>query len=91
MANSDVSLYHIIQQEGQLTDEERTELYSLLGSGCQMHTKNRLWNRLGAISLIPCKGILRRLIVRPYVHYNAGQSYPDEIRTVREVILDRGR
>lgn len=69
-----------------LSAEQIDKLVALIGHGCRLETKNRLWRRLNALSLMPNYGIYSRVEINP-VHYTAGQSYPDEIRTVRELIL----
>ena len=66
---------------------ERDALVALLGKRCQDETKGKLYRRLSLVSLMPNYGIYGRVILSPRVSYCAGQSYPDEIRTVRELML----
>lgn len=74
---------------GTLTDWQQTELMALLGSGCRKDTKARLSRRLAVpLSLWPYYGIFERVTLSPIVEYVPGQSYPDEIRTVRQLILE---
>jgi hypothetical protein len=68
-----------------LTGDEINALVNLLGARCHNKTKNRLFY---AIKFNQKKyGIFSRVWIRPNVEYCAGQSYPDEIRTVRKLLL----
>lgn len=68
-----------------LTEDELNQLVSLLGNRCRQATKNRLFY---AIKFNQRRyGIYDRVCIRPEVYYCAGQSYPDEIRTVRKLLL----
>lgn len=75
-----------------LSEVEQASLYCLLGKGCRERTKNRLRS---VIRFLPCiaenYGIYGRVMFdgSGNVFYCAGQSYPDEIRTVRECLLGR--
>jgi hypothetical protein len=83
-----VWLNHLIYDKATLSDGEIEALVKLIGDRCRQKTKDRLRRRLRYLSLIQPAGILGRVMVRPRVEYVAGQSYPDEIRIVRNVILD---
>lgn len=73
-----------------LTDSDIDSILSVIGHRCRIKT----WNRLRSIltygkHIIKPYGILNRLYKndKGEWHYCAGQSYTDEIRTVREIIL----
>ena len=74
-----------------LTPEDVDQLVDLIGSRARQATKTRLRSILTyGPSTIPDYGIFRRLAKMHATgqwQYIAGQSYPDEIRTVRECIL----
>lgn len=75
----------------QLTEQDINSLISLLGKGCRHKTKQRLRSVLtyGPSTVEDC-GIMRRLTKETDGwSYCAGQSYTDEIRTVRSVILGK--
>lgn len=74
-----------------LTLEEIDELVILVTHGCRYKTKTRLRSILTyGINSIDSYGIFNRLIKENGKWtYVAGQSYTDEIRTVRECILGR--
>jgi hypothetical protein len=88
-----VSIHELIKRDA-MTEPLRESLYALLASGCRQKNREllqrRIWNHLG---MLPNHGILNRLYVdltrdADTFHYCAGQSYPDEIRTVRKIFLD---
>ena len=86
------NLYNLISNNVKITDEQLENLALFLGKGCREKTKKRLLSvcKYGLFSVELC-GILRRVALEPdnTWSYCAGQSYPDEIRTVRGVILGR--
>lgn len=74
---------------------ELTDVYalaSIIGHGCRKKTKDKLISTLiYETAKIPCYGILERLMFENFEwSYCAGQSYRDEIRTIRNIIL-RGK
>jgi len=73
-----------------LTSQDIDQLVELLGYRCRLETVQKLRRRLeNTPSLIPSYGILNRLMLESHGwSYCAGQSYPDEIRTVRKIILE---
>ena len=75
-----------------LTEKDIDELVALIGSRCRHETKARIRSVLTySPSTIPDYGIMRRLMFyRGSWTYTAGQSYPDEIRVVRNIII-KGR
>jgi hypothetical protein len=77
----------------ELTEDEISELVDLLGKRCKVRTKNRIkWALMGCPDNIDNPGIFRRVLFNDggrFVSYCAGQSYPDEIRTVRQCLIGR--
>ena len=76
-----------------LNDSDIDQLVDIIGSRCQYRTKARLRSILtypsGVLNIMPTYGILERLTKEGEDwSYRAGQSYPDEIRTIREIILE---
>lgn len=73
-----------------LTDDDIDQLVDIIGSKCRHATKVRIRSVLTyGPSTIPDFGIMRRLIKDEGTgkwQYVAGQSYPDEIRVVRNII-----
>ena len=72
-----------------LTEQEQASLAALLGKGCRARTKERLAYKLSLpLYIYSDYGIYRRVSFdNGRAEYCAGQSYTDEIRTVRELIL----
>ena len=73
----------------ELTDQDIEQILKIVGHRCRAKTVNRLESilRYGRHT-IPSYGIFHRLIKFEYGwEYVAGQSYPDEIKTLRECIL----
>ena len=75
-----------------LTDHQQAEILSIIGKGCRADTKDRLSRRLRMpLALFPIYGIFSRLIIAddndraPY--YICGQSWTDEMQTLRKLIL----
>jgi hypothetical protein len=72
----------------QLTESEIESLVELLGKRCQARTINALRRSLKDITTIGLYGIYGRVVFTDgQSRYDAGQSYPDEIRTVRQLII----
>lgn len=73
----------------QLSEQDVDQLIEIIGHRCRVKTCNRLRSILTySPSLVPTYGILERLTKENGGwSYCAGQSYPDEIRTLREIIL----
>jgi hypothetical protein len=74
-----------------LTENDIDQIIRLIGKGCRHKTLVRLRSVLTyGPSTVSNYGILARLIRdKNGWEYCAGQSYTDEIRTVRECILGR--
>jgi len=65
-------------------------LVALVSSRCRKDTKDRLQRRVNTPTLIQIVGIFNRVMFNTEDGtwgYCAGQSYPDEIRIVRECLL----
>lgn len=73
----------------QLSEQDVDQIIEIIGHRCRIKTCNRLRSILTySPSLVPTYGILERLTKENGGwSYCAGQSYPDEIRTLREIIL----
>lgn len=72
-----------------LDDNEKQQLYDLVSKRCSARTKDRLYNKIFKVPLSCWEtfGIFSRVEFSKHgVSYCAGQSYPDEIRTVRQCI-----
>lgn len=77
-------------QKHKLTEQDIADIMKIIGKRCRDKTKARLRSIITyGYSTIPNVGILERLIKEDKYgwQYIAGQSYPDEIRIVRETIL----
>lgn len=86
-------------QKGKLTEKDIDQLVSIIGHRARQKTKSRLYSILkySAVSLRPF-GIYERLLCEVIIDkdnherewsYCAGQSYSDEIKTVRNLILGK--
>jgi hypothetical protein len=84
----DDSLHRRISKGLPLNEEEQYSLIFLLGHGCREKTKAALRAAAARIPHVTNAGIFERVqIQNDRVSYCAGQSYPDEIRTVRECLV----
>jgi hypothetical protein len=74
-----------------LSPQDIDAIVEIVGHRCQQKTKVRLRSILTyGTSSVGSFGIFSRLIKFDYGwEYVAGQYYPDEIRTVRELILGK--
>jgi hypothetical protein len=72
-----------------LTEDDRNQILEIVGYRCKIGTIRRMRSMLTySPSLIPVYGILSRLTkMNGHWSYCAGQSYPDEIRTIKEIFL----
>ena len=74
----------------ELTEQDITDIIAIVGHGCRQKTKARLRSILTyGTSSIDSYGIFGRLMCDSSWHYVAGQSYTDEIRTLRDCILGK--
>ncbi len=76
-------------QKTTLTENDIDQIITIIGHRCRIKTCNRLRSILTySPSLVPSYGILDRLIKEGEKwSYVAGQSYTDELKTVRDCIL----
>lgn len=92
MTTKTYTLYDAVRDGATLSTEHQQALLALLGSGCRKETKARLARRLALpLSLMPNRVIFSRVYLRydrEGVHYCAGQSYTDEVRLVRKLVLE---
>lgn len=71
-----------------LSESESQSLLVVVGKGCRERTKLSLRRGIACVPDIRSYGIFSRVLFTDgEAHYCAGQSYPDEIRTVRECLL----
>ncbi len=70
----------------ELTEAEQEKLLDIFGAYCQEKTKRMIARALRCVPDIPNYGIYDRVHLEP-PSYCAGQSYPDEIRTVRKCLI----
>ena len=70
-----------------MNDDDIDQIVELFSYKCRAHTANLIRNNLNCCaSLIPNYGILERVMKEGTSwSYCAGQSYPDEIRTIRKI------
>lgn len=73
-----------------LNDAQINDILSMIGKGCRQKTKERLAYRLRVpLSLWKRYGIYSRMtLTEEGADYICGQSWTDEMRTLRECILD---
>lgn len=73
-----------------LNDAQIADILAMIGKGCRKTTKERLYGRLNVpLSLWKRYGIYSRLtLTENGADYICGQSWTDEMRTLRECILD---
>ena len=72
-----------------LTDDAKVAIWKMITKGCSKDTKQRVWNRIDLpLSLWERYGIYSRMIITDDgADYICGQSWTDEMRTLRECIL----
>lgn len=72
-----------------LTEDDVNDLVVLLTKGCQRRNTNLVRHALTYMGNSYNYGIFSRLVKHPEYgwSYSAGQSYPDEIRHLREIFL----
>ena len=89
--NLDNLIYDAKHSEGTftLTDAQKADIYSMVGKGCRQKTKERLSRRLDLpLSCWERYGIYSSMTLSDDgANYICGQSWPDEMRTLRECIL----
>jgi hypothetical protein len=85
------NLSHVIQGIYEPTEKEREQLAELIGKGCREKNKREIKSVcMYGLTRVANWGIMSRVIFGDNrVFYIAGQSYPDEIRIVRQGFLNR--
>lgn len=83
------AIYRKVDSIHALNEKQREAFLSLIGKGCRQSTKDKLDRRLQIpLSLWKRYGIFSRVILTDNdVEYICGQSWTDEMRTLRECIL----
>jgi hypothetical protein len=77
-------------QKSNLSESDIDQIVSIITHRCRIKTTDRVRSILTySPSLIPSYGIFERLMKEDdgKWHYCAGQSYTDEIRTLRELVI----
>ncbi len=72
----------------QLTEDHKTAFVEIFGKRCSERTKSRLRTFINYPKDFDNCGIYERVVFNHHgipCHYVAGQSYPDEIRTIRKL------
>lgn len=69
-----------------LTEQEQEKLLEIFGNRCYAKTKRMIIRALRIVPNITNYGIFNRVHLNP-PSYCVGQSYPDEIRVVRECLI----
>lgn len=85
----EITLNHAIAGQYKLSGEDIDNLMQLLTSRCNARTKYAVRSTLENITEHKMYGIYERVIKVPKIgrwQYVAGQSYPDEIATVRSLL-----
>lgn len=93
----DTNLDHLIHdakfKEGEysLTEKQKSDIFSFVGKGCRENTKAKLSRRLDVpLSLWERFGIYSRVVLNDTgAHYICGQSWNEEMRTLRDCILGK--
>ena len=85
-----MNLSQLISSKGTLTPEQRAEVVQLLGYRCSEKTKDALNRVLRFTSNLPTYSLYERLQVVPIVDYCGAQDCTEELRTIRNLLLNRG-
>jgi len=81
------TLYDVVARGEMLTESQRESAERLFCARCQEKTRRAFRRCIRYPGSIELCGILHRVHIEgEKVSYCAGQSYPDEVRTVRQVI-----
>ena len=70
-----------------LNDAQIMGIIKLIGKHCRRETVRKLEGRLKFAHIQQNYGIYSRLTVFPEVRYCTGQSFPDEMATIRKCLL----
>ena len=86
------TLSDVIQHKNTLTDEQKEAFIEIFGKGCRAKRKADLRKAINDVGIYDV-GYFENFSIYsgvtfylepPYCKYFAGQSYPDEVKTVRE-------
>jgi hypothetical protein len=89
--NLDSLIWDALNTEGsfKLSDKQKSDILDMVGKGCRQNTKERLQRKIDT-PLFCWKryGIYSRLVLNDKgADYICGQSWVDEMRTLRDCIL----
>lgn len=75
----------------ELTESQKTDIVNMVGKGCRANTKERLARIIELpLSIWQKHGIYSRITLNAEgAEYICGQSWPDEMRTLRDCILNK--
>jgi hypothetical protein len=83
------TLYYKLANHISLTEEEKHSIYEVFSFGAHKENRERLLNCIHW-GIRPNYDIYERVVFKDgKCHYIAGQSYPDEIRYVRNLIIGK--
>jgi hypothetical protein len=83
------TLYYKLQNHISLTDEEKESMIDVFSFGAHKENRRRLQNCI-KYGIDNRYGIYEGVVFENGVcHYYAGQSYPDEIRYIRNLIIGK--
>jgi hypothetical protein len=83
------TLYYKVQNNISLTEEEKHSIYEVFSFGAHKENRERLLNCIHW-GIRPNYGIYERVVFENgRCRYYAGQSYPDEIKMVRNLIIGK--
>jgi hypothetical protein len=85
------TLKYKLNNSVELSETEKESMYNLFSKGCRSNTKDTLYARIVKYPFIMkdfnC-GIFERITFEDGIcQYCAGQDYPSEIKTIRQIIL----
>lgn len=94
--NGKISLDKILTLKGSniyadFSDKAKNSFLKIFCSGCREKTKNRVYSALNFISMLKNYGCFSRVMYNPKTEtfsYTACQSYNEEVKTVRDCILN---
>jgi hypothetical protein len=83
------TLYYKLSNHIALTDEEKESMYQVFSYRSHKKSRERLWSCI-KYGIYNNYGIYERVVfINGKCRYIAGQSYPDEIRLVRNLIIGK--
>ena len=84
------TLIYKLSHNVSLTDSEKLSFFNLVSCGCHAKNKKRLHSIIFYGPIIGRYGIYERVYFEnDQAYYCAGQSYPDEIKVIRECLLEK--